>query len=218
MRRQRLSLRLQDYQISGLPDYKLPNYKFLLLRPRSRLGSGIITALRANCEFAVAARSGIHFHLTIAALVFRRRRFVSNGVLSADIVRHTAADGVNFVQRFGEESKAASSLGHDLQCAFGMFRMLFAFEDANGVNGGPAVALQTPHRLLESFGALVVLSVRNDKNNFLFELAFLFQVVSRGYDRVVECGAAASLDFFQPRFQLVDVGSEILIKVVLVVE
>src|SRR6266853_3048920 len=218
MRRQRLSLRLQDYQISGLPDYKLPNYKFLLLRPRSRLGSGIIAAFRADGEFAVAARSGIHFHLTIAALVFRRRRFVSNRILRADIVGHAAADGVNFVQRFREESKAASSLGHDLQGAFGMLRMLFAFEDANGVNGGPAVALQTPYRLLESFGALVVLSVRNHKNNFLFELPFLFQVVSGGYDRIVERGAAASLDFFQPRFQLIDVGGEILIEVVFVVE
>src|ERR1700675_4064689 len=58
----------------------------ILLRPRSRLGPRVITAFRANCEFAVAARPRIHFHLTIAALVFRRRRFVSNGVLGSDLV------------------------------------------------------------------------------------------------------------------------------------
>ncbi len=131
---------------------------------------------------------------------------------------HAAADGVNFVQCLGEKSEAASSLGHDLQGAFGVLRVLFAFQDANGVNSRSAVALQTPHRLLESFGALVVLSVRNHKNDFLFELPFLFQVVSGGNDRIVECSAAASLDFFQPSFELIDVGSEILIKVVLVVE
>src|SRR5882762_2897394 len=189
-----------------------------LLRPRGRLGSGVITAFRADGEFPVAARTRIHFHLTIAALVFRRRRFVSNGVLRADIVGHAAADRVNFVQRFGKESEAASPLGHDLQGAFGMLRVLFAFQDANGVNGWSAVGLQTPHGLLESFGALVVLSVRNHKNNFLFELPFLFQVVGRSYDRIVERRATPSLDFFQPRFQLIDVGSEILIEVVLVVE
>src|SRR6202790_5912176 len=83
---------------------------FPLLRPRSRFGPSVIAALRPDGEFAVAARSGIHFHLTIAALVFRRRRFVSNGVLGSDIVRHAAADGVNFVQRFGKESEAARSL------------------------------------------------------------------------------------------------------------
>ena len=43
-------------------------------------------------------------------------------------------------------------------------------------------------------------------------------MVSGGYDRIVERGATASLDFFQSRFQLIDAGSEILIKVVLVVE
>ena len=81
-----------------------------------------------------------------------------------------------------------------------MFRMLFAFEDANGVNGGPAVALQTPYRLLKSFGALVVFSVGNYKNDFLFQLRIFFQVVGRGYNRIVERSAAASLDFFQPSF------------------
>src|ERR1700694_1092894 len=147
---------------------------FPLLRPRSRFGPGVIAALRPDGEFAVAARSGIHFHLTIAALVFRRRRFVSNGVLRSDIVRHTAADGVNFVQRFREESEAARSLRHDLQRTFGMLRMLFALQDANGVNRRSILALQTPHSLLESFGALVVLSVRHYKNDFLFQLRFLF--------------------------------------------
>src|SRR5260370_8917346 len=193
-----------------------PNW--ILLRPRRRLGSGVITAFRANGKFAGAARSGIHFHLTLAALVFRSPRFVSDGVLGADIVGHAAADRVNFVQCLGEKSEAASSLGHDLQGAFGVLRVLFAFQDANGVNSRSAVALQTPHRLLERFGALVVLSVRNHKNDFLFELPFLFQVVSGGNDRIVERSAAASLDFFQPSFELIDVGSEILIKVVLVVE
>src|SRR4030081_3651580 len=80
-----------------------------LLRPRGRLGSGVITAFRADGEFSVAARTGIDFHLTIAALVFRCCRFVSNGVLSADIMGHAAADGVNFIQRFGKEREAAGS-------------------------------------------------------------------------------------------------------------
>src|SRR5713101_8390669 len=205
---------ISNYKITKLTNYKIP----ALLRPGGRLGTGVIAALSSDGQFAVVARTGVHFHLTIAPLGFRRRRFVSNRVLGADIVGHAAADGVNFVQRLGKESEAASSLGHDLQGPFGVLRMLFAFQDANGVNGGPAVALQTPYRLLESFGALVVLSVRNYKNNFLFELPFLFQVVSGGYDRIVERSAAASLDFFQPRFQLIDAGSEILIEVVLVVE
>ena len=56
-----------------------------------------------------------------------------------------------------------------------MLRMLFALQDANGINGWSILALQTPYGLLESFGALVVLSVRNYKNNFLFELRFFFK-------------------------------------------
>src|SRR5450756_203310 len=112
-----------------------------LLCTGSRLSSGVIPAFRADGEFAVAARTGVHFHLTIAALVFRRRRFVSNGVLAANIVGHAAADGVNFVQRFGEESDAASSLGHDLQGTFGVLWVLFALQDANGVNSWSILAL-----------------------------------------------------------------------------
>ena len=53
---------------------------------------------------------------------------------------------------------------------------------------------------------------------FFSSFASLLQVVGGGYDRIVERRAAASLDFFQPLFQLIDVGSEILVKVVLVVE
>src|ERR1019366_4331618 len=186
-----------------------------LLRPRSWLGSGVIAAFRADGELAVAARMGVNSHLPIAALVFRRRRFVSDGVLAANIVGHAAADGVNFVQGFGEESKAASSFGHDLQGMFRVLRVLFALQDADGVNGWSAVALQTLHSLLEIFGAFVVVSIRNYKNHLLFQLRFFFQVVSGGYDRIVERRAAASLDFFQPLFQLIDVGSEILVKVIL---
>jgi hypothetical protein len=96
--------------------------------------------------------------------------------------------------------------------------MLFLLQNANRIDGGSAVALQTPHRLLESFGALIVVSVRNHKNDFLLELRFLFQVVGGGNDRIVERRTAASLDFFQPPLQLLDVGSEILVEVVLVVE
>ncbi len=43
-------------------------------------------------------------------------------------------------------------------------------------------------------------------------------MVGGGNDRIVERRAAASLDLFQPLFQLVDVGGEILVKVILVVE
>src|SRR5271157_2095042 len=189
-----------------------------LLRPGSGLGSGVITAFRADGEFAVAGRTGVHFHLPIAALVFRRRRFVSNGVLVANIVGHAAADGVNFVQRLGKESDPAGALRHELQRAFGAFRMLFLLQDANGVNGWSILCLQTPYRLRESFLALIVLSVRNYENDFLFELRFLFQMVSGGYDRIIERRAAARLDMVQPLFQFIDVGSEILVKVVLVVE
>src|ERR1035437_9715440 len=189
-----------------------------LLCPSRGLASGVIAALRADREFAVAVRTRVHFHLTVAALVFRRRRFVSNGVLAANIVGHGTADGVNCIQRFGEESEAARSLGHDLQGTSGVLRVLFLLQDANGVNRWSAVALQTPYRLLQSFCALVVVSVRNYKNDFLFALRFFFQVVRGSYDGIVERRAAASLDLFQPRFQLVDVGSEILVKVVLVVE
>src|SRR5208282_6892982 len=122
------------------------------------LGSSVIAAFRADGEFA-AVRMGIHFHFTISALVFRRRRFVSNDVLGANVVGHRAADAVNFVQRFGEESEAASSLGHDLQSTFSVLRVLFLLQDANGVNRWSAVHLQTPYRLLQSFCALVVVSV-----------------------------------------------------------
>src|SRR5208282_3333408 len=146
----------------------------VLLGPRSRLASGVIPAFCANGEFAVAARTGVHFHLAIAALVLRRRRLISDGVLAANVVGHAAADGVNFVQRLGEESEAAGSLGHELQRTFGVLGVLFLFQNANGVNGGSAIALQTPHRLLESFSALVVVSVRNYKDDFLFELRRFF--------------------------------------------
>src|SRR5208282_6110049 len=189
-----------------------------LLRPRSRLRSRIIATLCADGQFAVVVRTGIHFHLTITTLGFRRRRFVSNGVLGANIVGHSAADGVNFVQRFGEESDAASSLGHNLQCPFGVFGVLFLLQNADGVNGGSAVALQTPHRLLQSFGALVVVSVRNYKKDFLFELRVSFQMVGGVGNRIIKRRSATRLDFFESFLQLLDVGSEILVKPELVVE
>src|ERR1039458_9644669 len=189
-----------------------------LLRSGGGLGSSVIPAFRSDGEFTVAPRTSIHFHLTIATLVFRRRRLISNGVLAANIASHFTADGVHFVQRLGKESEAAGSLRHDLQGAFGVLRVLFLLQDANGVNGWSAVALQTPHRLLESFGALVVVSVGNDKNDFLLELRLLFQVACGSDRKRVKPRAPASLDFFQPLLQLFDVGSEILVEVVLVVE
>src|SRR5260370_39833147 len=106
-------------------------YGARLLRPGSGFGSCVIPALRTHCEFTVVARTGVHFHLAIATLVFRRRRLISNRVLAANIVGHFTADGVNFVQRLGKESETASSLRHDLQGAFGVLRMLFLLQNAN---------------------------------------------------------------------------------------
>src|SRR5208337_1264625 len=189
-----------------------------LLPSRNGLAPSVISAFRADGEFAVAMGTGIHLHLTVATLVLRRRRFVSNGVLGANIVSHGTADGINFVQRLREESEAAGSLRHDLQSASGVLRVLFLLQYADGVDGGSAVDLQTPHCLLQSLGALVVLSVRHHKNNFLFELGVLFQVVGGSDDRIVERRAASRLDLLQPLFQLIDVGGEILVEVVLVVE
>src|ERR1035437_8460957 len=167
-----------------------------LLRSGGGLGSSVIPAFRSDGEFTVAPRTSIHFHLTIATLVFRRCRLISNGVLAANIASHFTADGVHFVQRLGKESEAAGSLRHDLQGAFGVLRVLFLLQDANGVNGGSAVALQTPHRLLESFGALVVVSVGNDKNDFLLEFRILFQVIVAGNDRVVNSPAPPRASIF----------------------
>ncbi len=46
----------------------------------------------------------------------------------------------------------------------------------------------------------------------------LLQVNGGGNDGVIEGGASARLNFFQPFFQLIDAGSEILVELVLVVE
>src|ERR1019366_8954517 len=189
-----------------------------LLRSGGGLGSSVIPAFRSDGEFTVAPRTSIHFHLTIATLVFRRRRLISNGVLAANIASHFTADGVHFVQRLGKESEAAGSLRHDLQGAFGLLGVLFLLQNANGVNRWSSVALQTPHGLLESFGALVVLSIRNYENDFLFELRALFQVVGGVCNCIIKRRAATRLDFFESFLQLLDVGSEILVKPELVVE
>src|ERR1035437_6641279 len=166
-----------------------------LLRSGGGLGSSVIPAFRSDGEFTVAPRTSIHFHLPIATLVFRRRRLISNGVLAANIASHFTADGVHFVQRLGKESEAAGSLRHDLQGAFGVLRVLFLLQDANGVNGGSAVALQTPHPLLESFGPLLVASVRKRMKPLLEGILRLLQGVGEGNARVVKPGAPGSLDF-----------------------
>src|ERR1700686_4649290 len=81
---------ITNYQLQ-ITNRKLQIEPSPLLCSRGWLGSGVITAFRPDSEFAVAARTGIHFHLTIAALVFRRRRFVSNRILGTNIVGHAAA-------------------------------------------------------------------------------------------------------------------------------
>ena len=53
------------------------------------------------------------------------RRLVTNGVLSADVVRDGTADFIHFIQRLRKERDAARTLRNDLQCSFGPLGMLF---------------------------------------------------------------------------------------------
>ena len=53
--------------------------------------------------------------------------------------------------------------------------VLFAFQNADGIDGWSVFGLQPPYRLLERLGALVVISVRDYKNYLLFELGILFR-------------------------------------------
>src|SRR5208282_134020 len=119
-----------------------------LLRPRSRLRSCIVTALRSHAQLAVAVRFGVNFYLAIPTLIFRRSRFISNRVLRANVVGYGAADGVNFVQRLRKESQSSRPFRHDLQRPFRMFRMLFFLQNPEGVHGRSALHLQPPYRLL----------------------------------------------------------------------
>src|SRR6266853_4998372 len=155
----------------------------------------MITALRAHDELPVAMRTRADLHLPVSALTLGSCRFVADCVLGANVVGHSAADRVNFVQRVGEERYATRSLRHDLQCAFGVPWVLVFFQYANGVNGWSIFGLKAPHGLLQTFTAFVIVAVGDYKNNFLLELRFFFQVVSGSYNRIIKRRTTASFNF-----------------------
>ena len=180
--------------------------------------AGIVTALGADGQLFVLLCVGVDFYFAIAALRARGGRLVADRVLGADVVGYRAADGIDLVQRLGQEGDAAGLFAHDLQGSLGMAGVIFAFKNSDGVDGRAVFGLQAADSLLERLGTLVVIAVGYYEDDLLFQLGAILEVIRGGYYGVIERGASSGFDLFQARSQLVDARGEILIEVVFVVE
>src|ERR1035438_6802868 len=205
-----------DYEITKVPDYQIA--RTTLLRARTGLRAGIVTALGSNRQLFVISGPGVHLHLAVSTLFARRRRFVSDRVLAPDVVGYAPADGIHFVQRFRQDRDAARSLAHHLQGVAGVAHVLFAFQNPDGIYGWPILGLETPYSLLKRMPALVIVSIGHHKNHFLFEFGAFPEVRRRRHHRVIERGSSARLDLFQSFLQLLDIAGELLVEVELVVK
>src|SRR5947207_8261249 len=76
--------------------------------------AGVVAAAGTHCESAVAAGAGVHVDGAVSSDSLRSARLITNCVLVADIVRHGAADGIDFIRRFGQEGDSSGTLRHSL--------------------------------------------------------------------------------------------------------
>src|SRR5947199_3165877 len=74
--------------------------------------AGVVAAAGTHCESAVAAGAGVHVDGAVSSDSLRSARLITNCVLVADIVRHGAADGIDFIRRFGQEGDSSGAVRH----------------------------------------------------------------------------------------------------------
>src|SRR2546430_11877323 len=72
--------------------------------------AGVVAAAGTHCEPAIAAGAGVHVDGAVSSDSLRSARLITNCVLVADIVRHGAADGIDFIRRFGQEGDSSGTL------------------------------------------------------------------------------------------------------------
>jgi hypothetical protein len=89
------------------------------------LGSCIIPALGPYRHFGAAFDFGFNANLAEAAGRSGICGLIADGVLIADVVRHLAADFIDFIERLGEKCQAASPLRDNFQRLTGLPRVLF---------------------------------------------------------------------------------------------
>src|SRR5437899_5941992 len=113
----------------------------ILVQPaRSPLLARVVPAPGADGELAISVGSGIHMDAPVTARTLRIGGLVANRVLIANVMGYGSADGIYFIQSFGEERNPSGPLGHGLQspmCA----PLFFISKQANGVYGGPVLLL-----------------------------------------------------------------------------
>jgi len=105
------------------------------------LRGGVIAALGADGQLAVAFGFGFDHHLAKAAGAPGVGGFVADGVLVADVAGNGATDLVDFIERLGKEGNASGVLGDNFERAAGAFGMLFFAQDSDGVDGGSILRL-----------------------------------------------------------------------------
>src|SRR5882724_893620 len=179
---------------------------------------GVVAVAGAGGKFAAAARWN-HFDLdsAIGAVFSDVRRVVGERVLIADIFGNLLADVVNVFYVFREVRDAAGGIGNFLQCAHGLFAILFVFvaEKTDGVNHDVGL-LNFANSLFQSVAAGIVFAVGHGQQDFLVLVAF-FRVVHGADERVIKRRAAARIDAFEGFLQFRNAAREILVEVEIVV-
>src|SRR5258708_32048019 len=160
---------------------------------------------------------GVNANHAVAAGGFCIGGFVADGVLIANVVGDSLADLVDFVEGARKESDAAGLLRQNLQSATGV-AFFFATQQPDGVDGGSALLLQGLRCLLQRIAAGIVFAVGDHEDDLLVAAGVAFQMIGGGVNGVVESRAAAGIIFFQGFLQLANVGGEVLIKKLFVIE
>ena len=72
--------------------------------------------------------------------------------------------------------------------------------------------------MFQALLALVILTIGDHKKHALVQLSALFQMIGRSCDRIVKRRPAARVDLLQRLAHLAQVGREVLIEIVLIIE